>query len=350
MSSLYVYTTEGTCIYPNNGSDDASINRYFESVNFVADVQNPETPSIEAYFRAILPSGRPEQLFLRFQGDDPDSLFDDCRDAVLANLVRANGWEIQRTDSRSDPSMLFQRAVMEPPADPSAVFAETPLANRLDSVQAAVRSSRRSFEVTGRNYETIADAIRALSDTSMVMAVADEDISLSGVGLVFRQSTQQYDLALPRESKQLLREAPAQPSPEGSVTQDQTATDTSTATAERQQIDSELSEIESQLRAIREKNVSQATVREQLDSVVSEVYPPLSVSAGSARSGLSPDDAGDESTDRADSPLTGAVLRYHPRRSGWPRTRGDCRGGCARAPRGDGRRPPRWRWLWNPLR
>jgi len=294
MSSLYVYTTEGTCIYPQGGSDDASINRYFESVNFVADTRDPANPSVEAYFRAKLLSGRPEQLFLRFQGDDHSSLFADCRNAVLDELVAAEGWEIQETNANTDPSMLFQRAVMQPPADPSQVFDNTPLAGRTELLQSAVYSTRKPITINGRNYETIADAISALSNRSMVMAVADGNISLSGVGLIFNQATQQYDLALPRESERLLQQVSAQDAEEREQTGTPAVQPTESATPEKERIESELSTIESELQAIREEDVSQSTVRKQLDDVVSSVYPTLSVSTGTARSGVLSGRSGDE--------------------------------------------------------
>jgi len=292
MPSLYVYTTEGTCIYPDGGSDDASINRYFESVNFVADLSDPNNPSIEAYFRAILPSGRPEQLFLRFQGDDPSSLFDDCRNAVLNELVAEQGWEIQETTSSGDPSMLFQRAVLRPPPDPSQVVENTPLAGRMERIRAAIHGTREPVTVTGRNYETIADAIRTFADEPAVMAVADGDISLSRVGLVFQQKTQQYALTLPRGTEQLLQQVSTE-----DVAARGVAAREQRATSDAQRIESELSEIETQLRAMQDKDVSEATVREQLDGVVSDVYPSLSVSA--VRTGLSVGGAGDADDEEA---------------------------------------------------
>ncbi len=297
MSSLYVYTTEGTCIHPDGGSDDTSINRYFESVNLVVDSRDPAAPSLETYFRAILPSGRPEQLFLRFQGDDPDTLLEDCRSAVLDELVMEAGWEIQETDNSGDPSMLFQRAVLRPSTSPSEVFEDTPLAGRVDRLRAAVSDTTQQITVTGRNYETIADAVRVLADGSIVMAVADGDLSLSEAGLVFEQQTQQFDLTIPRESERALQQ----------LSQQET-TDKQATPPDEQRITSELSEIETQLQAIKEKDVSESTVREQLDSIVSGVYPSLSVSAGSIRSGLSAgrsDDGGEQTVNGPVQPPPG---------------------------------------------
>jgi len=282
MPSLYVYTTEGTCIYPEAGRDDPSINRYFESVNFVADLSDPNSPSIEAYFRATLPSGRPEQLFLRFQSDDTSSVFEDCRRVVFDELVGERGWEIQGTTSSGDPSMVFQRAVLRPPPDPSQVIEGTPLAGRMEQIRAAIHDTREPFTLTGRNYETIADGIRTFSDEPVVIAVIDGDISLSRLGLVFNQESQQHALTLPRGSKQLLQHVSVQEAA-GQI-----------GPQEAQRIESELSEIKTQLRAIKDKDVSQSTVHEQLDSVVSDVYPSLSVSAGAVRSALSVGGSGDE--------------------------------------------------------
>ena len=277
MSSLYVYTTEGACIYPDGGSNDASINRYFESVNFVVDTRDQNSPSIEAYFRAVLPSGRPEQLFLRFQGEDPSTLFEDCRRAVREELVTANGWQIQQTDDTGDPSMVFQRAVLDPMAEPDRVFENTPLAGQQGLLRSAIRGTRSQFAVSGRNYQAIADAVRALDDTPAVMAVADGDISLSGVDLTFSRARQQYDLALPRESKQVLQQVTQQDPGE----REQPATEEleTQPRREAERIESELSTISDQLQSMRDADVSQSTVREQLDSVVSEVYPSLSVSS-----------------------------------------------------------------------
>jgi hypothetical protein len=170
----------------------------------VVDLRDASAPSIEAYFRAVLPSGRPEQLFLRFEGDSRDSVFEECRAAVLTELVEQRGWEIQETTNSGDPSILFQRAVLQPAEDPSQVFTGTPLAGREGLLRSVLTETNEQMTVTGRTYQSIADAIRAFGDTPVVMVVADGDVSLSQAQLLFDRQAQQHSLGLSRESQRLL--------------------------------------------------------------------------------------------------------------------------------------------------
>jgi archaellum component FlaF (FlaF/FlaG flagellin family) len=295
MSTLYVYTTEGTCLHPSDGSDDPSINRYFESVNFVVDLKSEQSPSIEAYFRATLPSGRPEQLFLRFQGEDPETLFADCGAAITRELVEDRGWDIQQTEDKGDPSMLLQRTVLQQPDDPTQLVNVDPFIERLDGIRAVLRNGQQ-LELTGRNYATIAVGILLFADQPISIAVPDGDVSVSDAEMVFYRKSQKQGLAFTRESLQIVESADSttEPTPEsvdslgalgqtagGDLSSATSSGATDTTTSEERLIEPEIEEIEARLQRIKDKDVSQSTVRAKLDDAISGVYPDLSVGAGS---------------------------------------------------------------------
>jgi hypothetical protein len=202
MSELYVYSTEGSCIHPETGEDAPNINRYFEGVNLTLDLRSRDRPTLEVYFRAFFPDGRPEQLFLRFVGDDPASLFVDCRRAVQRELVEGRGWTIRNPDDRTDASMLLEGAVLDPPFAPAREF-DRDLSDVDSLLEAAVGEIDSPLEMYVRDYESAADLVRSL-DTPVRLAVVEGDLSIGSVDVVLRQRSQQAKLSLSPHTQRLL--------------------------------------------------------------------------------------------------------------------------------------------------
>ena len=258
MSELYVYTTEGVCIYPKDGEDDPSINQYFEAVNFTVNLRHPSRPTMEAYFRAILPSGRPEQLFLRFQGDDPATLFEDCKATIRRELVEEHGWNVRKETDKTDPGMILQRAVIDPVTSPRETF-DRNVASSLDElVRTAQVDSVGSLAVHSRDFEAIGDFIRAVGDEPVLIAVTESDISIGDADIVLRKRPQSSRITFPEETRHALAQSP-EPRETGA------------------DIDPALEGIRSHLDEINEANVDDRVVKESLNDVLSDAYPSLSV-------------------------------------------------------------------------
>jgi|GEM_PF-3068954 len=258
MSELYVYTTEGVCIYPKDGEDDPSINQYFEAVNFTVNLRHPSRPTMEAYFRAILPSGRPEQLFLRFQGDDPATLFEDCKATIRRELVEEHGWNVRKETDKTDPGMILQRAVIDPVTSPRETF-DRNVASSLDElVRTAQVDSVGSLAVHSRDFEAIGDFIRAVGDEPVLIAVTESDISIGDADIVLRKRPQSSRITFPEETRHALAQSP-----------EPRETDAD--------IDPALEGIRSHLDEINEANVDDRVVKESLNDVLSDAYPSLSV-------------------------------------------------------------------------
>jgi hypothetical protein len=198
MSGLYVYTDEGECIHPEGATDVPAIREYAEQATFLADLRDSDRPSIAGYLRLIASEG-PEQLFVRYHGDDPDTIFEDCQKALETELVNERGWLIPAA-SDDEPSMLFKRAVLNPAEDPSEALDGTPLAGRLAEIRSAIQDDGEQVTITAQNYRHVADAIRTCADWEIAMAVVDPDLSLSEPQLTFHMEPQPEALAFSESS------------------------------------------------------------------------------------------------------------------------------------------------------
>lgn len=260
MARLSVFTTEGVCIYPEGGADDPGINRYFESINLVVDTRDAGAPRLEAYFRARLPDGRPEQLYLRYEGDDAATVFADCRRAVKRELVQGAGWHLVTTEDAGDPATLLQRAILSPADRPETALAEGPLRTRRDLLAAAVESGP-SLSATGPNYRELADAVRALADVGGVFVVASDDLTIPEADLVLYPNPAAGAVGLTGASRDALagfaqhRGAPAGGPTEGADLEEAMAT------------------IHATLASLEAADVDEWAVRHRLEETVADVYP-----------------------------------------------------------------------------
>lgn len=242
MSSLTVHARDGTCLYPADGTDDPSVEKYFDSVVFVAEFDEPSNPALRAQFGAVLPDGGTEQVFLQFEGNNPSTLLTDVRQAVVNELHQDAGWKFQEA-SPEDPWMVFQRTILQLPDDPESVLDGTKLENTTDELYKA--ASKQSLTVTASDYEAIAKAIHTFADESLLLTVTKGDLSVPKPGIVIHQQSQEQSLGLPPQSTVLLERvtlqeesdvadesgAADQDEPTGTATEEGSASSTGSGTA-----------------------------------------------------------------------------------------------------------------------
>lgn len=220
--SLSVYTTTGSCLYPEEGAYNPSIIDYEGSVVFLADLENQFNPTIEAKFNAELPNGVPKKLILRYEGDNPDTIFENCREAVLRELVEERDWTIQETEH---PARVFKRTVLKPALDPSSILRETELEGHVDDLRALLGDDTE-LTLTCSDYEGIADVIRTFSDESITIAVTEDNRELSA-HLKLHTESQASDVKLSQASRELLQsESTFEPSESRTESKDTSQTST----------------------------------------------------------------------------------------------------------------------------
>lgn len=254
MGQIFVYDTEGKCLHPRNGKP-IDIGKYFESVNYTLDARNQSNPVFEAYIRVKI-SGQPEQVFLRYEGDSADTLFEDCREAIETELLQQANWELQEPRGLNDPYQVFFTTVMEPPHDPRAPLRDTIFAEEPDLIKQILLDGDDSLTLTGRNYAAIGKVIRAFAELPIRLAVVDDGQS-SDVDLLLRQKTHREQIEVPDETRDLIRNYRKQ--------------------HHKDLLDSNLDEIEKQLKSLKDLGIDPNTVRQELSSRLSNHYPSLSV-------------------------------------------------------------------------
>ncbi|MFC6720254.1 hypothetical protein [Halobacteriaceae bacterium SHR40] len=110
MSVLEVFDSRGRALYPDDGSDDAAMRDYFDDHVF-AMATTDEGAVIEMYLRVKTENQR-EQVSLRFQGTNADTILADCRNAVQRLLVDQRGWEIMEPYG-TGPEEVFWHAIWQ---------------------------------------------------------------------------------------------------------------------------------------------------------------------------------------------------------------------------------------------
>lgn len=107
MGELLVYNSVGDAIHPKTASSNQAMATYFDS-RVCAIRTNPTNPTIEIY-AMVRTENRPEQVGIKYIGDDRDTLFDDFRQAIKRDLIENRGWSIP--EKHSGPESLFYSLV-----------------------------------------------------------------------------------------------------------------------------------------------------------------------------------------------------------------------------------------------
>jgi len=171
MATLRVFDSEGTQIHPPDAEESvARYSNYFGAVHLVADF-GAERPYVECYAR-VRTERRKEQVFVRFDGEEPERLLADCRSRVRSELVEGRGWTFaERT--QVDPSMLFGSLVRRPDPPASRSLAGTALADRESTVESLLADGTDQLRVHGRNFGILAGLVETYRHTGCSVAVVD---------------------------------------------------------------------------------------------------------------------------------------------------------------------------------
>lgn len=176
MGELKVFSSEGAALHPKDAENDRKMTSYFDARVLSMRASAEDNLGIEIYLR-IERQNRPEQVSLRYLGDDPTTFFEDCRAAIKKELEQKRGWKILSPSGNRDPTSVFWHGIWERSTTPSPTFFED-IQFGLDPDEVALLQSHmadsgtKPIRVEINRYETIGRRLPQLLETGYFIAVS----------------------------------------------------------------------------------------------------------------------------------------------------------------------------------
>lgn len=212
MGKLSVFGTEGDAVYPAELDSDPSMARYFSQQVFALQPgQGENDPMVEAYFSARTARGKPNNYSLRYVGDSPETLFEDCREAIQRELVEGLGWTVEQSE-RGEAS-VFTKAIWNPDARSNSTQPFSAGQFGLDDIETKVLQNMPSEDdappvrITTSRYGDIASILPAFLNTTYTVVVSKErTVPPDWADVQFRPSESQFSgLALHGNTKEYIQ-------------------------------------------------------------------------------------------------------------------------------------------------
>lgn len=211
MAQLEIYDSEGNGLYPDDVESSGHMSRYFDQHALAADITE-ENPTIEAYFR-VERLGRPEQVSLRYTGDDPSTVFADCRRAIEQELIDGQGWTVLQPSGANPADAVFWNGIWKSSAATSSGDFLNHISIGLDPDEIelmqyiADEDDNQPLRFSVNRYQTVGSQLSRLLEIGRSFSVSRPLQSpIPGVDLQFTiKRSQTSDFELHPDSKQLLR-------------------------------------------------------------------------------------------------------------------------------------------------
>lgn len=204
MGRLTVFSVEGDQLHPaSNDRFESRYAAYVGNVRFRVDL-DASAPFLEAYAR-VRTENRKEQVYLRYDGDRPATLFADCREAVRRELVGGRGWTFSKR-SHTEPSKLFTDLVLREsrPAAPSTEG--TILADDAGLVDEVLDSGDYQLTIHARNYTYLGGLVAEYARPGRSIVVAENPQTQTDATLLLLHSSEFGTLGIPDETVETVRE------------------------------------------------------------------------------------------------------------------------------------------------
>jgi len=204
MGRLTVFSVEGEQLHPaGNDQFESRYATYVGNVRFRVDF-DAAAPFFEAYVR-VRTENRKEQVYLRYDGDQPATLFADCRKAVRQELVKGRGWTFSKR-SHTEPSKLFTDLVLQEPQPAVPSIEGTILADEATLVDEILDSGEHQLTIYARNYTYLGGLVAKYTHPGRSIVVAENPQTQTDATLLLLHSSEFGTVGIPDETVEIVRE------------------------------------------------------------------------------------------------------------------------------------------------
>lgn len=257
MAGLTVYGTQGQCLHPQSGEKNTGFAQYFNTLDFMLDLSNESPPKLDSYLNVIRENGRKEQVFIHYEGTNPDTVFSDCRRAVKRELLEDRGWELPDSPAVNQADSLFMNLIWENQSTPRKVTKGTVFAEYEETVNSLISgeiSSTSPLRASLRSYRLVADFIREFAKSKVKISVEASQGAITNniADIVLTQETQREEISAPPETHRLLNELKEK--------------------RKQQRINTQFTAIGDGLRTLRQLEVSREKVQSKIEDALTNSY------------------------------------------------------------------------------
>lgn len=193
MSGLRVYDTDGTGLHPHGIDSDKHMSSYFDKLVFAMKPAN-DSPILETYLRVRTENGR-EQVSIRYVGENPSTLIQDCRKAIQRELIDQRGWEVLNPVEAGPESVFWNGIWKRDQSQQAADLFSNINVEQGDAelLQSGLKSGRiGQVHITFSSYAAVGDILPQMSETEYMITVTRPAIApIEGSDIHFSYSQSQ---------------------------------------------------------------------------------------------------------------------------------------------------------------